>query len=299
MKFPILASYAYVAKPAQRVFFDYWLKHPAIDVLLDSGAFTAHNSGREVSLDEYCGFLDLNSDHIFRYIALDVIGDPVKSEENLKAMLKAGYKPAPVHVLGDDQRRMDELFEMSDFVCLGGLLRPGRGHAAKPYLKAKMDWAAGRPVHWLGFVRVDLFRSFRPESCDSSSWTGCERFGRIMVYLGAGRWLRCTHKERATLFASRVAMQHVKKVGYTARHLDDPGMWRNTCDPPKNAAKNITADSWVRYVIDLYRRFGVRVFMVISLDQPCIYSVGGAIDRHAAEIAAAQPPEVLCSPSSA
>ena len=188
MRFPILISYAYAIKDPDS--FKMFLDCPYIEILLDSGAFTAKTLGLEIKLSDYCTFLDEYGSRLFRYLALDVVGDPAATDVNLKEMIRAGYKPVPVHVLGDDQKRMDELFELSDYVALAGLLRPGRGHSHVSYVNQKMLWAAGRPVHWLGFVREELFGSLMPASCDSSSWMSALRYGNLAYYCGRGSWAR-------------------------------------------------------------------------------------------------------------
>jgi hypothetical protein len=80
-KFPLLVSYALVRdKPeALRMFLD----HPGVELLLDSGAFTALNTGQEIRLDDYMKFLDKWQDKLFGYLALDKLGDPKQTDENL------------------------------------------------------------------------------------------------------------------------------------------------------------------------------------------------------------------------
>jgi hypothetical protein len=107
-KLPLLISYAYLREePAtlERV-----MNHPDVELLIDSGAFTAMNAGSEIDLSDYIEFLHRWKDRIFGYMALDKLQDPVQTDRNLRIMLEAGLKPIPVHVLGDDGRRMDELF---------------------------------------------------------------------------------------------------------------------------------------------------------------------------------------------
>ena len=84
MKFPILVSYAYARKKIDE--FRLLASNPNVDLLLDSGAFTAKNVGETILLDDYCKFLDEWKTKIFRYLALDVVGDPVSTESNLQVI---------------------------------------------------------------------------------------------------------------------------------------------------------------------------------------------------------------------
>lgn len=47
--------------------------------LLDSGAFTAHNAGKVITLDDYCRFIEAMPIKPWRYFQLDVVGDPEKT----------------------------------------------------------------------------------------------------------------------------------------------------------------------------------------------------------------------------
>jgi hypothetical protein len=263
MKFPILISYAY-ARQNQDSFAEA-VASPNIDVLLDCGAFTAKNAGAEITLDDYCQFLDKWKSKLFAYLALDVVGDPAKTEWNLKEMLRNGYKPSPVHVLGDTEKKMDELFEISDYVALAGLRRPHKGQCPKEYVVEKMRWAKGRRVHWLGYVRENMFRSLAPYSCDSASWKSSLMFGGVKLYLGTGKWLSCTYKTRHKAKRNRIAMNLISSLGFSIKQFDDPNCWRAAKKKGysefNNLSNIVTAHSWFRYVIDVRKQFGTRIFL--------------------------------------
>jgi hypothetical protein len=286
VKFPILISYAYARKcPAE---FEWYANNPDVDVLLDSGAFTAKNTGQIITLDEYCTFLDKWKDRIFRYLALDVVGDPAATESNLQEMLRQGYKPVPVHVLGDDEKRMDYLFEVSDYVALAGLRRPGKGQCPPEYIKAKMKWAKGRQVHWLGYVRENMFAAFRPYSCDSASWAAAEMYGRMELYLGNGRWQVCMgYTTRDKLRTPEMAAT-LKRLGFTSKQFDDPNCWKKArldgYGIDEYMILIVTADSWVQWVLDIQKRYGTRCFIATTLAGGANghqgFALRGAITRH-------------------
>ncbi len=84
--------------------------------LLDSGAFTAHNSGKDITLDEYCRFLDRLPVKPWRYFMLDVIGNPDATWNNYQKMLSRGYKPVPIFTYGSDLQLVDEYYKTSDYI---------------------------------------------------------------------------------------------------------------------------------------------------------------------------------------
>lgn len=275
MKFPVLVSYAY-ARTHLPQFADL-IARPHVELLLDSGAFTAKNTGEVITLDEYCGFLDEWKHKLFRYLALDVVGDPAATDANLKEMIGNGYKPVPVHVLGDDQRRMDELFEMSDYVALAGLRRPHKGGAPKEYVAAKMKWAAGRDVHWLGYVREPMIAAFRPYSVDCASWAAGHMYGVARVYVGKGRWIDARYDTRQKLLQSKVFRGLLPRIGFSSSDVNSRAAWGGG---GAHFLAAITADSWVRYSIDIRKRCETRLFLATAFPGEHQRFLD-AIDRHA------------------
>ena len=75
----VLMAYPYLTPPALKFWRD---NQDSIDMLVDSGAFTAWKSGNPIQLDDYCRFLDGLEMKPWRYFALDVIGDPAATEKN-------------------------------------------------------------------------------------------------------------------------------------------------------------------------------------------------------------------------
>lgn len=282
MKLPVLVSYAYARKNQQA--FAQLANDSRVQLLLDSGAFTAKNTGEVIRLEDYCKFLDTWKQKIFRYLALDVVGDPAATDANLREMLKSGYKPVPVHVLGDDQRRMDELFEMSDYVALAGLRRPHKGGAPKQYVAAKMKWAAGRDVHWLGYVREPMIAAFRPYSCDSASWMSAGLYGRMDLYLGRGRWKAYCYADVPKLLTDLESMRLLRYMGYTVENIKDRNCWRRAKSLGYTGMSfmsfAVSADGWIRYVMDMIERYGTRIFLATTMiDQDMEHLIGG-LDRH-------------------
>jgi hypothetical protein len=275
VKFPVLVSYACARKNLDE--FALIANNPHVELLLDSGAFTAKNTGEDIRLRDYCEFLDAWKGKLFRYLALDVVGNPKATDANLREMLRSGYKPVPVHVLGDDQRRMDELFEMSDYVALAGLRRPKKGPPPKEYVAAKMRWAAGRDVHWLGYVREPMIAAFRPYSCDSATWLNATLYGLMSVYYGRGVWRTYTRKTVQHFVRDNRAAGVMRQVGFGVRQLLDDLAWKAAGDC---ISFSVAVDSWVRYVIDIAERFRSKIFLACSPNVRDVTQLLRAINTH-------------------
>ncbi|MEO6390815.1 MAG: hypothetical protein ABIP75_03125 [Pyrinomonadaceae bacterium] len=263
---PLLSSYAYLREePAAR---ELAMSRPDVELLLDCGAFTALNAGKEIALKDYIAFLHEHKANLFGYIALDKLQDPVTTELNLKIMLSEGLKPIPVHVLGDTERRMDELFEYSDWVAFGGLRRPHRGPAPTSYVKQKMTWAKGRKAHWLGYTQKRMLETFRPYSCDCSSWAAGGMYGRVLCYLGNGEWITMSYAQlrKNKLHDNPKVRRALDYYEIEVRDLLDPAHWHNgNAGAELPAAQcvlmKLPARSFVRYVLEFRRKFGTRFFI--------------------------------------
>lgn len=179
-KLSILISYPYFrpefAEFVRRV------PRSLFDLIVDSGAFTAWNTGKEVLLDDYCRFLDSIADiRPFHAIQLDSIGNPEKTYENYLTMLNRGYSVLPVFTRGDSLENLNRLYETTDYVLFGGI---AFGQKNSNYLKWILRNNAGRKAHWLGFVHAKFLIKYKPQSVDSSSWCSAGRFGALSLYKG-------------------------------------------------------------------------------------------------------------------
>lgn len=153
-------------------------------LMIDSGAYTAMTQGKDITLDEYCRFLD-SIEHLrpFQAIQLDVIGDPDATFKNYLKMRERGYDVMPVFTRGHTVADLEALYELTDYILFGGTVS-GAGNLN--YIKWLMEHVGDRKVHWLGFVNIGFLQRYRPFSVDSSTWAGW-RFGRLETYAGFGR----------------------------------------------------------------------------------------------------------------
>lgn len=265
----VLISYAYMRNVNDKD--TTWIYNvPGVRFLLDCGAFTALNAGKEINLDTYMHYLSKWKHKFFGYIALDKLGDPKQTDINLNKMLKNGFKPIPVHVRGDKKDRMDELFKYNDLVALGGFRRPHKAEGSPMYVKQKMEWAAGRNVHWLGYTRQIMLNTFQPFSCDSSSASSSRRWGRTWLYKDQFTPpMDFSYKEFLQTKIPLWVHEIIEQLGYSYTDMLDEGRWR--CCRSTNIASIISHSSYVRYCFDMERNIGTKYF--IATTTACMYEL--------------------------
>lgn len=158
-----------------------------LDVLVDSGAFTASSKGARISLASYAKWLRKNMAHVGAYANLDVIGDAKATARNQAVLEAEGLSPIPAFHYGSDPAEFDRLVERYPRVALGGLVpmlkRPAlvvpflddlfeRGLKRRPDLK----------VHGFGVTTWDLMVRYPWDSVDSSSWVSGAKFASPTLF---------------------------------------------------------------------------------------------------------------------
>jgi hypothetical protein len=143
------------------------------EILLDSGAFSAWNIGKNFSIIDYMRFIDFNERFLNggRYIALDVINEPMLTRYYYEMMRYKGYTPIPVYHYGDDFEYLDYYIEKGEkTIALGGTAKM----RSKPTVAA---WCAdvigkypGIDFHLLGSSSRQITDHCDLASCDSSTW---------------------------------------------------------------------------------------------------------------------------------
>lgn len=162
-------------------------------VFLDSGAFSAFTLGVELSVADYCEYIQRNSDIIrvedgvTMASVLDGIGDPLQTYRNQLEMEERGVRPLPCFHAGEDERYLEHYVSNYEYITLGGMV----GTSTKQ-LCVWLDriWdryltdGSGRPrikVHGFGITAVPVMERYPWYSCDSSSWIQSAAFGSIVT----------------------------------------------------------------------------------------------------------------------
>lgn len=153
--------------------------------ILDSGAFSAFTCGKQIYLDQYLEYVNsIERKDAFEYITLDVIGDGAKTYALLEKTWEAGHTPVPVFHAGSNMGQLVAMCDMGiERLCLGGLVGKDNKHfldeAWRIILKHQRTPIR---VHGLGLTNFRDMIRYPWFSVDSSSVSGCYRFGRAFRY---------------------------------------------------------------------------------------------------------------------
>lgn len=156
------------------------------DVVLDSGAFSAHHSGVEIKLADYidcCKRLKDTGPTFTEFFALDVIGDWKESLKNAEKMWKAGVEAIPCYHVGEPESVLTGIAKDYPKIALGGAVG----------FRDKVRWAEQcfariwpKKVHGFGYGAKTGVMALPWHSVDATSWeVGPCKFGRWAT-LGAG-----------------------------------------------------------------------------------------------------------------
>lgn len=142
------------------------------DWVLDSGAFSAHTCGIDISLGSYidiCKRLRDQDATLSEIFALDVIGDWKASVRNVEAMWKAGVEAIPAFHPGEPWDLLKGLARDYPKIAIGGV--------AKAHKKHKIAFAQQcfarvwpKPIHGFGFGEKGHILALPWHSVDATSW---------------------------------------------------------------------------------------------------------------------------------
>jgi len=172
--FNILCSYHYWKKKQNKVI--EYLKN-GFDIFLDSGAFSAMNSGKAINIDEYCNYIKQTG--VIYYATLDVIGNAKATLENHKYMINEyGLNPIPAFHMGSKIEELEPLMEYN-YIALGGLVfSSGIMHHCDEVWHYILSNKPELKVHGFGLTNIELMKRYPWHSVDSSSYLSCQKFGR-------------------------------------------------------------------------------------------------------------------------
>lgn len=149
------------------------------DWVLDSGAFSAHNTGVEIKLQSYidcCKKLMDGESPPSEVFALDAIGDWKKSKSNTEEMWRQGVEAIPCFHVGEPEEELFSMAKSYSKIALGGCV----GYRGK--LKfAKQCFARVWPkrIHGFGFGSEKDIMALPWHSVDATNWEiGPCKFGR-------------------------------------------------------------------------------------------------------------------------
>jgi hypothetical protein len=148
------------------------------EILIDSGAWSAFNSGVEISVVNYMNYLQENRDLIDQYISMDVIGDSELSLFFWNVMRRKGFSPIPVYHYKEDEKYLKYYTKRSNIIAIGGTV-------PEPNKRLVADWV--RLITWtypeikfhlLGSSSRKIIDTVDLHSVDSSTWIMQAKNGR-------------------------------------------------------------------------------------------------------------------------
>jgi hypothetical protein len=172
-------------------------------ILIDSGAFTAHSTGKTIKLDDYAAYLEQWKGCWDHAVTLDVVGDPAATAVNTRKLHAKGIPVMPVFTRGDKLPEFDAMVRDVGYVCVGGLVGlPRKVQVPRVGMLQRRAQDAGGGIHALGIAASDALRAIRPYSADASSVGLRFRYGDLIYF--DGRDVRFVGiKDRAELLRNR------------------------------------------------------------------------------------------------
>ena len=171
-------------------------------VFLNSGAYVVQSQGKSIDLREYTKFIRDNQTWIEYAAALDVIGDPETSYDNLRRMeddLGTRMVLPTFHVDEDEKWLERYLTDGHTHICLGGMVR-----CPIPKLSVWLSrlWPRylDRPdlkVHGFGLTAPRVLLAFPWYSVDSTTWATAAKHGTIIMNLGRQSYARVSLASRS------------------------------------------------------------------------------------------------------
>lgn len=142
------------------------------DWMMDSGAFSAYNSGKTIDLETYIDFclsLRETDQTLKEIIALDVIGDGPGSLKNSLRMKERGVDAMPVFHIGDDWAILKEYCAGWDKVGISCRFGETITESLHFYSQCfARSWP--KKFHSFGWTDEKMLMKFPLHSSDSASW---------------------------------------------------------------------------------------------------------------------------------
>ena len=269
-KLNVLVAFPYFSQGIRRYLSR--LDPESFRLIIDSGAFTAWNTGQTITMQAYTNFLrTIPAEWDFRAVQLDVYGNPEATYQNWLQMLDMGWRDVmPVFTRGDEPARLDEFYKVVDCIMFGGIAFGGEN---KNYIKWFAEINKDRPAHWLGFVNMPFIKRYKPTSVDSSAITGAQRYGSIAYYTGGGQ-LSTIDKLSFQSTPPTDFVDSCQRLGFTMKEILQLGYrqaWIGSVHPPSKESLRGFA-SFVSHCHHVYRavmvekHIGTKVYIACATE---------------------------------
>lgn len=254
-KLNILIAFPYL-KREEMLFLD--ANKEYLNILVDSGAFTAWKKGINITVDDYSTFLKKLPFKPWNYFTLDVIGNPERSLDNFRSLQLLGHKPIPIFTRGEKLEMLDYYYGHSDYVSIGGLVGT-KGN--KAFVNGIMKHIGQRKVHWLGFTKQEFLHYYKPYSCDSSGWASGMLYGNLKLYDSCGKFHNVNRKVLLNKPSERVIWLLQNVYNCDPKRLQNSEEWVNKMG---SLLRELTFKSAARYQNDIIEKTKVNYFLAIA-----------------------------------
>lgn len=188
-------------------------------LMLDSGAFSAHNRGEVITVEEFTqAAKGTGADEVF---GLDVIGDHEATQRNLSYQWDNEVEAIPTVHMGSPASAMDWCLEHAPGngkIALGGIAK-NTGQVSLDW----MQWCLGRSwprrLHVFGRVSWPVMRLGPWDSVDASSW--------LLRPAGFGVWDGYSDKKPDWVRARGVKDYRTQMRPFLLREKWSEAWWRN------------------------------------------------------------------------
>ena len=193
--------------------------------VLDSGAFTAHQQGKPIKVDDYIAFCkdQLQGPNPPKEVySLDVIGDHVETARNTEKMWKAGIPAIPTFHINEPEDALLSMAKQYPKLALGGVA--GMNKKALPWLKQCFARVWPKPMHLFGIHSEEVLLSLPFHSADATNWQlAPTAFGNWGCYGGAKLGIRKDFhlRPQVEMFLD-LERKLEAKWGMTLKRLDSP-----------------------------------------------------------------------------
>ena len=210
-----------------------------MEIMLDSGAFSAWRQEDPIDLDEYIAYIKRHRHLLDSYVSLDTIPGERGKMDNSQAAIKksaeasyrnhlkmkdAGLSPIPVFHQGEEFTALVQMLEDGE-ECIG----------ISPYLRANhndvLDWMddcftivtdpSGKPLvktHGFGATSQRIIMEYPWHSVDSTTWIIAAGYGRVKIPLEDSETGEYNYSAKADFWRVSEAKSN---SGKSSDHLDD------------------------------------------------------------------------------
>jgi len=196
-----------------------------IPVVWDSGAWSVHTGRATINLDQHTTWVKHRQSHgsAARYIALDVIGNPDRTQQNHKTQRESGARADATLHYGTPPTELNAFTHTTEWVNVGGIAGMTRGHApirARAYAESVTTaaHACGLRVHGLGATHPIVTKRVPFDGIDSTYWMSGHRYGLLPLFdINTGDWNRVHYRTRNRTTRTR-GWQAMHEIGRWLRH---------------------------------------------------------------------------------